>query len=450
MGLIARIRGLLKQLIEGTPTQALARPGVIAIYLLRLLVQVVRQWIADRCPQQAASLAFQTALSLAPLLFVALALMRGFGMLEEGSQLVDYLAHQVIAVSPDEISKYLTQWAANFNFGTAGTTGLFATMFLAFVMYNNVEQIFNDIWRVDRRRSLAHRAVIFYVVVTVVPTLLGFSIYQATQLGFMNPWAQRLLSLAATWLGLLLANKLLPRAEVRWRPAAIGALVSALAFEIAKLAFQIYVARVAFQSYSGVYGALAIIPLFLVWIYYTWVVVLLGAEIAHATQNLHLLERRRRLLSAAGETPVPDGVWGLKVATAVARHFTAGGKVLGRSQIVAVVGAPEEVLDGTLRRLRDGGILLEIEQDGDLSGYVPARPLEQVTAADILGLFRAGDFTRHGAADGRTPPDKLDKLLEAIDTEVKGKTTAVTLAELSAGETMADQERRRRSTTTLA
>ena len=93
------------------------------------------------------------------------------------------------------------------------------------------------------------------------------------------------------------------------------------------------------------------------------------------------------------------------------------------------LGAPEELIEGTLRRLRDGGVVLEIETDGDLVGYVPARPLDQTTAADILRLFRSGDFSKR--ADSRNPYDRLDQLLLELDTEVKGRTRAVTLADLS-------------------
>src|SRR5262249_38727320 len=141
-------------------------------------------------------------------------------------------------------------------------------------------------------------------------------------------------TLAATWGGLFVANKLLPATRVTWRAAAVGALLSALAFEAAKSLFQLYVARVAFQSYAGVYGALGLVPILLLWIYYSWLVVLLGAEVAHTVQNLHSLEgfdRRSGEADAAGHVSGPVAA---RIMCAVVRRWREAGKATERTELL--------------------------------------------------------------------------------------------------------------------
>src|SRR5262249_25132006 len=152
----------------------------------------------------------------------------------------------------------------------------------SFLLYQSVEKIFNDIWRVERRRGFGQLFVTFYAMVTLVPSLLAVSLYQAARHGLTEGTVGVLASLGSSFAALFLANKLLPACRVRWLPAAIGSLLSASLFEAAKYVFQLYVAKVAFQKYAGVYGALGVVPILLIWIYYTWLVVLLGAEVAHS------------------------------------------------------------------------------------------------------------------------------------------------------------------------
>ncbi len=396
-------------------------------FAARVLVQVVKQWVRDRCPQQAASLAFQTALSIVPVIAIALAVLRATGEFEAESSLVNFLAREVLpSTSRDEIAGYLLGFAGKMSIGTAGVAGVATTMVLAFVMYMAVEKIFNDIWRVERRRRIGQLFVTFYAMVTMVPALLGVSLYHATQIGLTEGALGWLAATGASFLALLLANKLLPATRVSWRAAAAGALFTALAFEGAKRAFQLYVANVAFQSYSGVYGPLALVPILLLWIYYSWLVVLLGAEIAHIVQNLHHLEGAERRDDARDQQHKVNGLAGARFLCAIAERWRLEGRATPREDLAARFEVREEVAEQILRRLRESALVLEV--DGDTTGYLPARPPDEVTLADVLAVFRGTDILVRppGAAASR-----LDLVLSEIEEATRGRARTVTIAELT-------------------
>jgi membrane protein len=419
----------LRHALEGSAARVrharLAAVLRVPAYVLRVSAQVLRQWARDRCPQQAASLAFQTALSIVPLIAVALAILRAAGELEAESALVDFIAREVLPqVSRDEIAQHILAFAGKQAFATAGIAGVASTLFLSFVMYASVERIFNDVWKIERRRSLGQKFVVFYAMVTLVPALLGVSLYHAARYRLTEGVLGWLTSLGATFVAIFLANKFLPATRVAGRAAAAGALLSAVAFEIAKWAFQLYVARVAFQSYAGVYGALGLVPILLLWIYYTWLVVLLGAEVAHTVQNLHILEGLgRRATDPGGQASGPVAA---RLLCAIVEGWRRAGAATGRGALATRFALSEEVVERVLHRLREGGLLLAVE--GDTEGYLPARPPAEITLCDVLELFRGGDVALRG---GPSADRRLDEVLGELEESARTASRGVTIDELS-------------------
>ncbi len=401
------------------------------IYALRVLLQVIRQWARDRCPQQAQALAFQSALSIVPLVAIALILLRAFGAFGAQSALVDVLSRQVLPVSREVIAEKLVGWADNMaNFGTAGIAGFVSMLVLSFFMFDNVERIFNDIWRAPERRSLQQRLVVFYALVTIVPSLMGFSLYHAARFGLTDGAIGALGALGATFAALVCANKLLPTAKVAWGPAAIGALFSALAFEVAKHLFGLYVSRVAFQKYSGVYGTLGLLPVVLIWIYYSWLVVLLGAEIAHAVQNLRHLERldrrTRRAHSAEEALDKVNGTVAVRLFAAVVESWR-GGRALSRGALAARFDLDEDVVEKIFRRLRDRHLVVEV--DGDTEGFLPARHPGEIQVTEVLAAFRGADIVSTSLRSSAR--NRLDELLTDLELAARDKARGVTMDDVT-------------------
>lgn len=397
--------------------------------LFRISIQVVRQWARDRCPQQAASLAFQTVLSIVPLVAVTLAVLRGTGSMGAESSFVDFIATQLIPVSREEISRQLLDWSSNVTFKSLGMVGLISTVLLAFVIINSTEKVINFIWRAERKRSLPQKFVVFYATATIAPFLLGTWLYQGVSVGWTEGVPGFLLSAVTIYLALFMANYFLPACPVKWRSAAVGALVSTVLFEIAKAGFNAFVIGFAFERYAGIYGAVAIVPLWLLWIYYSWLTFLLGVEVAHAYENVRLLQRidRRRPMSLENEllTRV-NGATAARVMVEVCRAYSGGAKAVSKGKLESQFDLSGDVMLRLVNRLKLADLLVEVE--GDVNGLMPARPPSEITLSAVLGAFR-GDDVRPDLGEG-IDVARLDKVLNEIEADTRARTARITMDKL--------------------
>lgn len=393
--------------------------------IVRLVVHVVRQWARDRCPQHAAMLAFQTSLSIAPMLAVAMAALRVSGNVDAESAFVQFIARELIPVSREAIAQQLATWSANTNLQSQGIIGLITTALLAFITVNSIERTINQVWRAEHRRSLAQKFMVFYATGTLGPLLIGTSLYQAAKFGLTDGWSGFFLSFATSFGALFLANYFLPALRVSIRAAAAGALVSALLFDTAKYAFNVFVTEYAFARYSGIYGAMAVVPLWLLWVYYSWLTFLLGVEVAHAVQNLRLLQRsdRRRALSLENEIiQRVNGMTAARIMLAICSAYAAGDKVLPRRTLQDMFDLSEEVLSRIVERLARGDLVIEVE--GEQSGLLPARPPSEIALHDVLGAFRADD-TLPAPPVAAGGPSQLDRVLAEIESQTHQRTAGL-------------------------
>jgi membrane protein len=394
------------------------------VYLARLISHIFKQWGRDRCPSQASALSFEAAFSLVPCLAVAFALLKATGALEARSALVEFLTKNMLPAYGDSIGKFLIQFSDNINAGVLGVVGTLGAFIIAYFVFHELEHIFNDIWRVTQRRSLLNKAVIFYALITLVPSLIGLSIYHTARYWNLNRgvvgW---LLPVGLVWAALVLANRLLPRAKVKWSSAAIGALVAALLFELLKRGVAVYLVDLMFKRYSGIYGALALLPLLLLWIYITWLVVLLGAEVAYAVQNFHYLDTLDRRAHGSGPEDHINGVVGARVMLEVARAFRDGEKAVSRIELASRFELPQEVVSVIVERLKAADLLMEVE--GDVQGLTLARSPSEITVEQALDPFRAADVR-----SGSEHATRLNQLLREVEQARRSQTEGTTLQEL--------------------
>ena len=245
----------------------------------------------DRCFESAGALSYTSLLALVPLMAVILGVLSAFPVFDYGvEQLQDFIFSNFVPAAGDVVRDYLDQFIDR-STSLTGTGTLFLVV-TAIILMATIEKALNRIWRVDRPRHPTSRLVMYWAVLTLGPMLLGGSLgltSYLTALPLLAPEFVRgtlqsalllmtppLVALAAFTLIFLLV----PNRRVHWRHALAGAAFSALAFELSKRGFVLYIAN--FPTYERLYGALATIPIFLVWIYVSWVVILLGASLAAA------------------------------------------------------------------------------------------------------------------------------------------------------------------------
>jgi membrane protein len=262
---------------------------------LRNLYRFARRRLREeRLPQVAGSLTFTTVLALVPMLTIAFAIFTNFPMFTTfRTSLEAYFIRNLIPTAISEtILGYLNLFASKASrLSVVGAIALLVTTMTTMAL---VERTFNQIWRVKTKRPLTQRVLVYWTTITVGPLLIGASLTLTSHLLRATDWVMTsvpalplisslfyaVMSIALTMGAFTLLYVVIPNRFVDWRDAAWGGLIAAVAFEIAKRLFAVFVAR--FPTYAVIYGTLAAIPIFLVWVYMSWLITLVCALIVAA------------------------------------------------------------------------------------------------------------------------------------------------------------------------
>ena len=273
------------------------------------VTHVSRRFVQDRCLQLASSLTFTTLLALVPLVTIALTLVSAFPVFSGlGEQIRSFLLANML---PETAGKVVAGYIEQFS-GRAGrltALGTAALALTAFMLMFTIERAFNSIWRVSQARPVVRRILIYWVVLTLGPVMMGASLsitsyIVGASLGFARQFPVAvavlfwLVPFVITCAAFTLLYYVVPNRAIRLRHAFAGGIVAGLAFEIMKRGFAVYIAR--FPTYTLVYGAFAAIPIFLLWIYFSWVVIVIGALITALAPDFAVLRNGARHRSGAG------------------------------------------------------------------------------------------------------------------------------------------------------
>ncbi|WP_210523054.1 virulence factor BrkB family protein [Pantoea ananatis] len=276
------------------------RPGLHAFWLwLKLLWKRIDN---DAMTTQAGNLAFVSLLALVPLIAVVFALFAAFPVFSDISvQLKNFIFTNFMPAAGNTLQRYLEQFVANVHRMTAvGAVGLIVT---ALLLMHSVDSALNAIWRSDKKRPLVYSFAVYWMILTLGPLLAGASLAISSYLLSLK-WINvtgvtslvdqmlRFFPLLLSWLSFWLLYSIVPTQRVPSRDALTGALVAGLLFELGKKGFALYVTM--FPSYQLIYGVLAVIPILFLWVYWTWCIVLLGAEITVTLNDYRQFKRQER------------------------------------------------------------------------------------------------------------------------------------------------------------
>jgi len=360
---------------------------------------------------RAMALTYLSLFALVPALVVAFSVVQAFTGVERlADQVHEFLLDNLAVGARTSLEPYLERFVSNAHAASAGLVGGALLLWSMVSLFSNVDGAINDIWGVKRRRTLRDQAVIYWVGLTLGPLLLASSIYlghttrlwlSGTGLGFLAVGGGVLLT-CAFFATLYL---LVPNTKVHLG-AAIGAgLVAGVVWEVAKWGYAIAVTR--FFRYQVIYGAVAVIPTFLLWLYVSWSIVLFGARVAFVVQNAPALWHGGPL----ADHPTTREALAARIVLEVALAFDAAGEApaspsrtdLARSLRVQ----PEDVAD-VVEALRAAGLLRGLAS----GGLVPARPVERITLLDVRQAVRGPAPSRPEAE-----PVSVDRALAEVEAE---------------------------------
>jgi membrane protein len=253
---------------------------------IRFLNTLFKRFKQDRCTQHAAALSFSSLLALAPLVAIAFALLSVFAPLESmGKDLENFIYQYLVPDAGLDIRQYLTDFASQT--GKLTTVGLLTFLLTAIFLLYNIEESLNVIWKTETRRKLVQRFLIYWALLTFGPILMGAGLSVSTyalSLDVLNQ-IDNIATIKTIYLKVLpfifeccafsLLYIIMPNYEVKIKHAILGGIIAAGLFEITKRLFSLFI--VNFNNYEIVYGALATLPIFLIWIYLSWLVTLFGA-----------------------------------------------------------------------------------------------------------------------------------------------------------------------------
>lgn len=377
----------------------LKRPNFGIIDSFHFLRYVTVRLKEDRCTQMAASLTFTTLLSVVPLITIALTLFSAFPVFSEYSTPIKefILMNMVPETGGRIITGYMAQFTENASRLTA--IGLVFLAVTSMLLMLTIDNAFNMIWRVSRPRSLLQRVLVYWAVITLAPLLIGASLSLTSWLvGFSAEYAQRipkmsmdaikLIPLVLTTAAFTLLFRVVPNRFVPMNHAILGGLIAAVAFESMNRAFAFYISH--FPTYKLVYGAFASVPIFLMWVYFSWLTVLFGAIITASLSHWRSTHSLR--LDQAAK---------LYYAVSILKLMHKG---LGKGEVQTLQGLSRQLHIGydDVERLLDRLTAAKIVGKLSGTGWSMVRAPEAVQLSELLRLFMLDTATlpkRSGDAD---------------------------------------------------
>jgi len=426
---------LLRGLWELDPVELRAGKRLF-LKSLQFVLAVAREFFADNCLLHASALAFTSILSFVPFLAVMFALLKGFGAEIELEIL--FLNH--LALGSEEAVDAIFTYISNTNMAKLGTFGVMFLLVTVLTLLSSIEKSFNHIWRVNETRSMA-RLFSDYLSITIFgPVLILVAISMTTTLKSQG-LVQHLISIEiigaiilyffkifpylAMWAVFTGLYLFMPNTRVSFRAALLGGAFGGILWQLLQWAYVTF--QIGVTRNNAIYGTMAALPVFMLWIYISWVIVLLGLEVTFAIQNFRTIRQE-----FCGDKLSADG----RESAALAILLTATATFIQGEQPLTVEGfslrlnLSHRFTQQSLSFLTHCGFLSEVAQGKDaLNAYQPAMDIASLPLHEVLQRMRLDGeklkLVRMGAS-GRVVGELQQTLLSAQSSALDG----VTLREL--------------------
>ncbi len=421
-------------MVEPTlPESAAAAPrdwGRRAIEVWRLVVAVVTGYRGEALALRAGNLTFITITSLVPLVAVIFSLLHAFNASRIDPLVLKFFEDILSPGGRAQSEQVIVTFLAAANSRTAGSLSFVVVLLSAGLMLHHLDASLNEIWKVRNKRRLHVSVALYAGVLFVGPLLISLSLLGTEGAKRLLGWLEFPFSAQALLVGGVLSAvsvfsllyKLAPHAPVPWRSALIGGAVAGVTWELAR---HLYGGIAGFIfSANKLYGSLGIAPLFLMWIYVGWYIVLSGARLAYAVEHVDFHHQFADLLTH----PRSDELIASRIAEEVARAAMDGATPPTTRQLAARLRLPEQrVIEIVLLLLS-----AELLRAGDKGQLAPARDVTSLTLADVSaavgGTARLAQRERQARAG---PFDVVGRLFSLADETTVEKLKAISWADLA-------------------
>jgi len=367
----------------------------LTLYTLRMLLIAAKEFVHDKCTLWASQLTYYSLLAIVPVFALAFAVAKGFGLETHLQNLIlERTSGQEEIIA--RVLQYSHNLLANTKGGVLAGVGAVLLIWSVYQILDTTERAFNAIWEVKQKRTLGRKLSDYLALMLISPVLFVIAssamVLAATQihqvmarfssLGDVAPLINLIFMIvpyAVQWFLLSLLYMFLPNAKVRFLSGLIGGISAGTAFvviQIVYITFQIGVAR-----FNAIYGSFAALPLFIVWLYVSWLIVLLGFELTYAHQHVHIYENEPDIKSASASFRM---LISLQVLHAFVKNFMQGGKPLSGNDITRRLALPTLLTGEIMENLRAAGLIVAVVPEGKREqAFQPARDIDIFTIAYV-------------------------------------------------------------------
>jgi len=366
----------------------------IVLRQIQTAVLVIRDFGINQSMLRASALTYYTMLSIVPLLALTFALLKAFGV----QNLLEPMVMEKLKVTDGQAVQALLGYINNTQVGSMGAIGLALLLFAVVSLLTNVEKTFNYVWGVREIRPLMRRFADYLSVILVGPVLIISAISMTSSLA-SNSLVQRLLEMQLLGSLILLLFKVVPflfmwlafsvlyvfmtNIRVEWRSAFVGGVVGGTLWQLAQWGYVNF--QVGVAKYNAIYGTMAALPIFMIWLFVSWVIVLFGLEVAYAKQNLRTSSRDLR--SSQVSRNCYEQV-ALVILLTLADRFARGRAAMTQEQLARMLYIPPRLCRNILSLLVEVGFVGESCSRLGRRSYQLGRDAEGLSLAELLKRMR--------------------------------------------------------------
>ncbi|MCK9561279.1 MAG: YihY/virulence factor BrkB family protein [Bacteroidales bacterium] len=377
-----------------------------SVQLLRVFVIAIRGFINDKCSQKASALTYYSLLAIVPIAAMAFGFAKGFGF---DKYLETYI--RSVLEGKDEVINQILEFSESMLAKTQGGViagiGFLVLVWSIIKVLGNVEMSFNQIWTITKQRSIVRKISDYMTIVIFTPILLIISTNATNSVStYVHNLAQnseiishmygfitiifKLVPYSLIWLTFTFFYFIMPNTKVKFSSALLGGVIAGGIFQIVQYFYVQF--QIGVSNYNAIYGSFAALPLFLIWLQMSWTIILLGAEIAYATQNLQYFEHEIESTNMSVSLREKLCIWTLH---SIIHTFEKNQTPPTTNDLRISLDIPHRIIKQIVTELVDAHLVYEVKTDNErVFGYTPAVFIQSLTIETVLAHLRTTGFTK--------------------------------------------------------
>ncbi|MFK5912856.1 MAG: YihY/virulence factor BrkB family protein [Woeseiaceae bacterium] len=432
------LKDLFLEIVWNTPKNKLRGSRAIIITSLRITHLIIRDLMEGMITLRAMGLVYTTILALVPLLAVSFSVLKGFGI---HNQIEPMLLNFLLPLGDKgaEISTKIIGFVENTKAGVLGSLGFALLLYTVISLIQKIEQSFNYTWRVSHLRSIGKRFSNYLTIVMIGPVLIFSALgitasianvsliqdaMQIESIGFLTNIIGHLLPYVLIITAFTFVYMFVPNTKVTFKSALVGAIVSGILWDTSSWAFASFV--VGSSNYTAIYSAFASMIIFFIWLYITWLILLIGCSIAFYHQNpaqRNLDSRKIYLSNREKETMA------LNIMVLIGKHYHAHKPAWTIDLLAQHMKVSTEACLQVIKQLLNKELL--IETAAIPTTYIPAYDLDTLSLDKIISAIRCSGETKNHALEFIEIDDNVKQIQKEIDGSIKKLLKQKTLKDLS-------------------